>query len=180
MELAEFIEQALEDYRRRVYAIVNPLTPEELSWRPSVDTNSIGFLLWHVARVEDRWIQLFAQGKDEVWIRGGWYDRLGLPKGDTGVNYTAGQVAAFPEIARELLQAYFDAVREESLVYIRRLKAADFDDVPDGTPFPEFPATVKYFEGCTVGRMFRQLIGEEDQHLGHVAFIRGLKRGLGN
>jgi hypothetical protein len=26
--------------------------------------------------------------------------------------------------------------------------------------------------------MFRQLIGEENQHLGHVAYLRGLQRGL--
>ena len=59
------------------------------------------------------------------------------------------------------------------------LTDADFDAVPDRAPFPEFPASVRYFRGRSVGGIFRQLIGEEDQHLGQVSLIRGLKRGFG-
>ena len=71
-------------------------------------------------------------------------------------------------------------MREETLPYLRGLSDSDFDVVPeDRTPFPEFPASVRYFSGRSVGGIFKQLIGEEDQHLGQVSFIRGLKRGFG-
>ena len=69
-------------------------------------------------------------------------------------------------------------VRKETLEFVAGLTDSRLDDAPGRTPFPERPAAVKLFEGCTISRMFRQLIGEEYQHLGHVALLRGLQRGL--
>jgi uncharacterized damage-inducible protein DinB len=180
MRLSEFVEQCLEDYRRRVYAATAPLTEEEMHWRPNAESNSIAFLIWHTARVEDRLVNVFARGAEEVWKRDGWSVRTGIPEGDHGVNYSLEQVSALPPITKEDLQEYFDAVREETLPYLRSLSDDDFDVAPeDRTPFPEFPSTVRYFSGRSVGGIFRQLVGEEDQHLGQVSFIRGLKRGFG-
>ena len=179
MKLNEFVEQCLEDYRRRVYAATAPLSEDEMHWRPDAESNSIAFLIWHAARVEDRLAQRFARGEPEVWLRDGWHARMGIPEGDTGVNYTLEQVDAFPAVSRDTLVEYFDAIREETLPYVRALTAADFDLVPDRTPFPEFAASARYFRGRSVGGIFRQLIGEQDQHLGQIAFIRGLKRGFG-
>ena len=180
MKLNEFIEQCLEDYRRRVYAATAPLSEEEMHWRPDDESNSIAFTVWHTARVEDRLINVFARGAEEVWTRDGWSARTGIPEDDHGVNYTLEQVAALPPITKDDLQAYLDTVRAETLDYVRGLDDDDFDVVPeDRTPFPEFAASVRYFRGRTIGGIFRQLIGEEDQHLGQVSYIRGLKRGFG-
>ena len=121
MRLNEFIEQCLEDYRRRVYAATAPLSEEEMHWRPDAESNSIAFLIWHTARVEDRLINVFARGADEVWTRDGWSAKTGIPEGDHGVNYTLEQVAALPPITKEQLKEYCDAVREETLPYLRSL-----------------------------------------------------------
>ena len=180
MKLNEFVEHCLEDYRRRVYAATAPLSEEEMHWRPDAESNSIAFLIWHTARVEDRLINVFARGAEEVWTRDGWSAKIGIPEADHGVNYTLEQVAALPPITKDDLQQYFDAVRAETLDYVRSLNDDDFDSVPeDRSPFPEFPASVRYFRGRSISAIFRQLIGEEDQHLGQVSFIRGLKRGFG-
>ena len=180
MKLNEFVEHCLEDYRRRVYAATASLSEEEMHWRPDEESNSIAFLIWHTARVEDRLINVFARGAEEVWTRDGWSAKIGIPEADHGVNYTLEQVAALPPITKDDLQQYFDAVRAETLDYVRSLNDDDFDSVPeDRSPFPEFPASVRYFRGRSISAIFRQLIGEEDQHLGQVSFIRGLKRGFG-
>lgn len=179
MQLNQFVAQCIEDYRRRLYAAVAPLSEEEMHWRPDPESNSIAFLIWHTARVEDRLVHRFARGAPEVWLRDAWHDRMGIPESHTGVNYTIPQVAAFPTVPKDALQQYFDAVREETLPYVQTLTDADFDLVPDRTPFPEFAASVRYFRGRSVGGIFRQLIGEEDQHLGQVSLICGLKRGFG-
>ena len=178
MELGEFIEQTLEDYRRRVYAAVGPLSEEEINWRPDPESNSIAFLVWHVARVEDRWTNTFAKGAEEVWLRQSWYERFGLSEGEMGFSFDVDQLSAFPRLTIELLQGYFDEVREETLELIHGLRPADFDHAPDRSPFPERPAAVERFAGFTYALMFRQLIGEEDQHLGQVSYVRGLQRGL--
>ena len=181
MKLNEFVEQCLEDYRRRVYAATAPLSEEEMHWRPDAESNSIAFLIWHTARVEDRLINVFARGAEEVWLRDGWSAKTDIPEADHGVNYTLEQVAALSPITKDDLQQYFDAVRAETLDYVRSLNDDDFDAVPeDRTPFAEFPASVRYFRGRSISGIFRQLIGEEDQHLGQVSFIRGLKRGFSN
>ncbi len=178
MELGEFIEQTLEDYRRRVYAATEPLSEDEINWRPDPESNSIAFLLWHVARVEDRWTNTFARGVDEVWVRQDWHQRFGLPENEVGLRFDVEQLSAFPRLTIDLLHGYFDAVREENLELIRGLLPTDFDHAPERSPFPESPCAVERFAGFTYARMFRQLIGEEDQHLGQVSYIRGLQRGL--
>lgn len=54
MRVTAFIEDLLEESKRRLYRSLRDLTPEELAWRPAPDANSIGFIVWHIARVEDR------------------------------------------------------------------------------------------------------------------------------
>ncbi len=178
MAVTAFIEDLLEESKRRLYRAVRDLTPEELAWRPGPEANSIGFIIWHIARGEDRWLSGFAMdNRAERWIRDGWAARFGLPEGDTGVGFTVEQVDHFhlnmPPQAE--VQAYFDAVREDMLTYLRGLSEADLAVAPDRAPFPEVGTLPPNF---TIGRMFRQLIGEYNQHLGQVGYLRGLQRGL--
>ena len=62
MELKTFLEQTLDECKRRLYRTLQGLTPAELAWRPGAEANSICFMVWHVARVEDRWLHRFAGG----------------------------------------------------------------------------------------------------------------------
>ena len=178
MLLRDFIEETLEDYEVRVNAAVEPLTQDEMGWRPGPDANSITFIYWHVARVEDGWTNAFCKDEAGVWVRDRWYERLGMPEGDSGFGYSTEQLASFPEMPKDLLQSYFAAVRSETLAYLRGLSESDFDYVPGRTPFPEAPGTVSRFRSFSIARMYRQLIGEEDQHLGQISYVRGLQRGL--
>ena len=98
-----------------------------------------------------------------------------MPEADTGVGYTAAQVANFAMPPLADLQAYFDALRQDTLAYLRRIDANELDVAPQRSSFPEVGTLPDDF---TIGRMFRQLIGEENQHLGHVAYLRGLQWGL--
>jgi uncharacterized damage-inducible protein DinB len=176
MTIMAFIEQTLEESKRRLYRTLRDLRPAELTWQPGPEANPIGFLVWHMARVEDRWLARFAHGNHtELWIRDGWAQRLGLPESDTGVGYTAEQVAVFAMPPLDQVQAYFDAVRQHLLAYLRQLEPGDLEVAPGRSPFPEIGSLPADF---TIGRMFRQLIGEDNQHLGQVSYIRGLQRGL--
>lgn len=177
MDVTTFIEQTLDECKRRLYRTLQGLTPEELHWRPGMESNSIIFMVWHVARVEDRWLHRFAQDGPEVWQRDAWYQRCGLPEQATGVAYTAEQIASFPPLDLQVVLAYFDAVREETLTYLHNAAASALDVHPQRIPFPEVsnrPLPADF----TIGRMFRQLIGEENQHCGQIAYLRGLQRGL--
>jgi hypothetical protein len=182
MELKEFIEQVLSDYRSRFLRAIEGLSPEELAWQSNPNANSMAFIVWHVSRVEDRWLQRFAQEAQEVWIRDGWSEKTGIAEQGTGIGYTAEQLAQFPLVKGENLRQYFEAVGIETTTFLKGLEHKDFDFAPEREPAPDRPRALSNpaFAGCTIGRMFRQLVAEFNQHLGQIQYIRGLQYGIAN
>jgi hypothetical protein len=178
MELKGFIVQALNALQERYDRAIEGLTAEELAWQAGPTANPIAFIFWHITRVEDRLIVHFAQGKTDVWVRDGWYERWGIPAEATGLEYPPERLASFPLPPLSEMKAYSETVRHETLTYLRNLEAADFEVRPSGTPYPESKAAVAFFQNYTVGQMFCQFIGEANQHLGQVAYIRGLQKDL--
>jgi uncharacterized damage-inducible protein DinB len=169
MDFRDVLELGLDESKAVLYQQLEGLTREELTWQPGPESNPIGFIVWHIARVEDRWLHYFIQGKPELWEREGWYQKLGLPRTDTGGRYTAEQVARFPLPDMKQIQAYFDAVRLETLECLRGLKATDLERCPRPEERP----------GYTVARAMAHLVVEESEHIGQVWYLRGVQRGLG-
>ena len=106
------------------------LTPGEQAWRAGPDANSITWILWHMLRVEDMWFQFFIQRKSEIWERDGWNEKFGLPTRDNGFGHTSEEVAAFPTLDLAELIGYGDAVRAETLDYLRGVTQEEFERVP--------------------------------------------------
>jgi len=104
---------------------------------------------------------------------------------DGGAHYTAEQVAAFVFPDLKDLLAYSEAVRKETLVYLKGLKPEDFDRKvnlppppaptanPGGRPAPPRPPF-----NPVVGSMLLRLVTHLSQHAGEISYIRGLKRGM--
>jgi uncharacterized damage-inducible protein DinB len=72
MEIQGLIEGTLDDYRNRLATALAGLTTEELAWRPDHHSNPIGCMLWHLVRVEDRWIGYFVRGDEDLWVKNAW------------------------------------------------------------------------------------------------------------
>ena len=168
MDFNEIIRLSLEDYMGDLRKALEGLTSDERRYQPSPEAHHIDFAVWHMARVEDDWLQSFAQRTDTVWKREGWQEKLGLPERDSGFGYTAEQVANFPRFDFDELMAYYDSVRRETLRYLEGLTADDLDTCPHPERRPDY----------TIGKMFSHVIVEESQHVGQVAYLRGLQRGL--
>ena len=62
MDIKDLIAGTFEDYWSRLDAALDGLTSEELTWQPNTACNPISFIVWHMARVEDRWNPFFCQG----------------------------------------------------------------------------------------------------------------------
>ena len=165
MTLNQFIEDALEKEHEFLMDSLSGLTTEEQAWRAGPEANSITWILWHMLRVEDMWFQFFIQRKTEIWERDGWNKRFGLPTRDNGFGHTAEQVAVFPKLDLAELIGYGDAVRAETLDYLRNVTPEEFARVPREQR-PEM----------SVAAIFRQIIGEVYQHQGHIAYVKGLLR----
>ena len=131
------------------------------------DGEGVDFVLWHMARVEDNWVQGFGRGVETVWENGGWAARLGLPEQGNGWGYTVSQVGELPQFDLDLLNEYAAAFRAGTIGFLDGLSSDDLDRVPDPTR-PE----------VSIGSMLSHVIVEESQHVGQAAYLRGIQRGL--
>jgi len=91
------------------------------------------------------------------------------------LEYPPERVASFPVPALKEMQMYFEAVRQETRTYLQALDNTGFEDCPARTPYPESSRVMAFSRNYTVGQMFGPLIGEANQHLGQIAYIRGLQ-----
>ena len=168
MEVNDFILATLERMQQAVTTAVDGLTHEELAWRPGAEANPIGFILWHLLRVEDALVQATIQKKPQVWVSEKWYQKLNLPEADSGGRYTAEQVAAFPVPELKDLLGYAEAVRARTVEYLKAMTPDKFDEIIQ-TPF---------LGEVAIGKTFAFLLCEINQHIGQIAYLRGLQRGL--
>ena len=172
MSLKDFVRHALEMQRNDLLRSLHGLTPEDLAWRPAEQGNAIGFLAWHMARVEDMWVQRVFQGKQQLWQSDGWSGRLGMEAyaRDNGFGFDEAKLAAFRPPALPLLLAYMDAVRQKTLAFLDGWDA-------NGAPVQ---AVLPWDKGVTLGieRFWAQILWELNQHSGQAAYVRGLRRAL--
>ena len=150
---------------------LNGLTEDDLKWQPRTDANSIGWLAWHLTRVQDDHISSLA-GEEQLWIKDGWHAKFNRPPDpkDRGFGHTPEQVAAFGSPDVETLLAYHRAVLERSKRYFLTLSEDDLDrelDEPQYQPLP------------TVGVRLISVLADNLQHAGQVAYVRGLLQGIG-
>jgi hypothetical protein len=82
------VQALLNDAFQRVHELVGGVTDdlnEELStFRPDADANSVGWLVWHLTRIQDDHLA-DAAGVDQVWPA--WRDRFALPFDEFATRY---------------------------------------------------------------------------------------------
>jgi uncharacterized damage-inducible protein DinB len=161
---ADLLIDAFGRIREVVHEAVDGLTTDELAFRPDPRANSIGWLVWHLTRIQDDHIAGAAE-TEQLWTSEGWVDRFGLPlpPADHGYGHTADQVATVQVKSGELLTAYHDAVYEKTIRYVRHLTDADFDRVVDKAWDPP----------VTLGVRLVSVISDDLQHAGQAAYLRG-------
>jgi hypothetical protein len=188
MEVNELIKAGLGNAKRAVDRTLDGITKEELNWHPRPDANSIGLILFHMARSEDSFVNVRIQGKPQIWESGKWYQKLNKAVTDTGSHYTVEQVVAFivPELI-DLLD-YSDAVRQQTLEYLKDdLTPEKLDKKVNLPPIPQHlqntsdrksvPLSRPPFEPF-VGSLLIMTVTHLAQHAGEISYLRGLKRGM--
>ena len=91
-----------------------------------------------------------------------------MPATGGGTGYTVQQVADLAKFALADMLEYYDAVRESTLSYIDGIS----EDGLVETPHPERRP------GYTVARMLGHIMVEQSMHMGQIAYLRGIQRGL--
>jgi Protein of unknown function (DUF664) len=141
------------------------LTPDELTFRPDPDANSIAWLAWHAVRVQDDHVSALAN-RPQTWTEDGFEQRFGmdLDPGDIGYGHTTDQVAAVRPEGPDLLVAYLHAVTGRTLEYISHIDASELDRIIDRNWDPP----------VSVGVRLVSVIDDSIQHAGQARYIRGM------
>lgn len=160
--------ELLRDSFTRIIEHVDGLT-EDLSddvsfYRPTPKANSICWLIWHSARIQDAQIAHIA-GVDQVWFSDGWVDRfaLDLPRDAHGYGHTAEEVGKVRAPA-ELLAGYYHAVHRLTLEYIAGVTTEELARIVDENWDPPVTASVRLVS----------IIDDCAQHLGQASYVRGI------
>jgi uncharacterized damage-inducible protein DinB len=148
-----------------VRAAVKGLTPEQLRWAPGPAANPIGWLVWHLTRVQDSHVAEVV-AEDQVWIADGWARRFGVEADpdNTGYGHTPEEVARIkPENSAALIE-YYEAVAARTRKLLDGLTAADLDRVVDDNWDPP----------VTLGVRLISVADDDIQHAGQATYARGL------
>ena len=141
------------------------LDPAQLAETPAPGTNSIGWLVWHLARVQDHHIAELL-GEPQLWETGDWAGRFGLEPdpSNTGYGHSPADVAAVqPESAAALLD-YLAAADERTRSFLAGVAADDLDRVVDRRWDPP----------VTLGVRLVSIADDCAQHIGQAGYVRGL------
>ncbi|MFC0681696.1 DUF664 domain-containing protein [Lysobacter korlensis] len=151
--------------REVVHAAVEGLGEEGLRFRIDPEANSIAWLIWHLARIQDDHVADVADA-EQVWTAGGWAERFGLPfpASATGYGHSAADVAAVRGIDAEALLGYFDAVHDRTLGFLASLADQDLDRIVDTSWDPP----------VTLGVRLLSVLSDDLQHAGQAAYVRGV------
>jgi uncharacterized damage-inducible protein DinB len=147
-----------------VHEILGRLSDDDLARRVGPRANSIGWLVWHLARVQDQQVS-DAAGTEQRWTAEGWVDRFALPfdRLATGYGQPPEETDAV-RVAPALLEEYFDAVHAASVDYVRGLGDADLDRVVDKRWDPP----------VTLGVRLVSILADDLQHAGQASYVKGL------
>ncbi len=165
MDVHELLADLFGRVDEHVHEAVDGLTPAQLRTAPLPGANPIGWLVWHLARVEDHHVAELV-GDDQIWITADWAQRFGLEPDpeNSGYGHSSVDVAAVqPESAAALVE-YYEAVRARTRTYVAGLVPADLDRVVDRRWDPP----------VTLGVRLVSIIDDEIQHSGQAAYARGM------
>jgi uncharacterized damage-inducible protein DinB len=163
MTSAELLADAFGRVQETVHEAVEGLTASQLTARLDHDANSIAWLCWHLARVQDDHVA-GAFGVPQVWMEYGKRFELPFEPFDIGYGHSSRQVSQVTVSSADLLTGYHDAVHEQTIRLVSDITDADLRRVVDEGWDPP----------VTLGVRLVSVITDCLQHAGQAALIRGI------
>ena len=163
------VTDLLRDAYGRIHAelpsLLDGLDPRTMLWRPDAEANSIGWLAWHLTRVQDD--HLAGVGEcEQAWTAEGFAERFALPYAvdEIGYGHTSEQVGSFDVTDAGLLVGYHDAVHAMTMRVLDLMDDVALERVVDEGWDPPVTAAVRLVS----------VIGDAQAHLGQIGYVRGM------
>ncbi len=165
MNSTEVLTEAFGRLPELVHGAVKGLSPDQLRRAPADGANTVGWLVWHLTRVQDSHVAELLDA-EQIYLSGGWAAKFGLEPdpSDTGSGHSAAQVAAVAPVSWHVLVDYYGAVHARTIDHLAGLTDADLDRVVDENWDPP----------VTLGVRLVSVYDDDTQHVGQAAYVRGL------
>ena len=162
MECAEFITGIFIRISQVLEAALDGLNENEINQQPCSECNSIGWMVWHLTRVQDRFVAMLSNN-DQVWITEKWHEKFGREADirDIGYGHRPEDLATFKAPDAKTLLDYHHATLEKTKQYTNRISPEELDRVIDDSRAP------------TAALRLTAFISDNLQHAGQVAYLRG-------
>jgi Protein of unknown function (DUF664) len=144
---------------------VKGLSAQQLRWAPAPEANTIGWLVWHLTRIQDHHISQLL-GAAQVWQDGDWGPRfeLATDPDDTGYGHGPAEIVAVAPQSAQLLLDYYAAVAEHTRGLLDKVTDEALDEIVDRGWDPP----------VTLGVRLVSVLADDLQHAGQAAYVRGL------
>ncbi len=132
---------------------------------PSPGANTVAWLVWHLARVQDHHVAELLDA-DQLWVDGDWARGFGLgpDPSNTGYGHSAEEVATVRPERPDVLLEYLAAVDGRTRGMLADLTSADLDRIVDRAWDPP----------VTLGVRLVSVADDCLQHAGQAAYARGI------
>ena len=148
-----------------VDAAVDGLEAPQLNEPPAPGANPIGWLVWHLTRVQDHHISELLDTA-QIWTDAGFAERFALPPDPTNTGYGHGptEVSAVRPDGPGALTDYLAVVDARTRAFLAGVQADQLDTIVDRRWDPP----------VTLGVRLVSIADDCLQHAGQAAYVRGL------
>jgi uncharacterized damage-inducible protein DinB len=169
MRANEVLLGILNRVQEIVHMGLKDVTPEQLLYHPDGHPNSIGWLAWHLTRVQDNTIPRM-DGGPQLWTSAGWHAKFNMPAdpNESGHMHTPEQVAAVQPPDAQTLLDFHDAVAQRTRTFLEAQDSKTLDGPYDDARFNP---------PLTIGARLVGMLNDNFQHAGQMAYLRGMLKG---
>lgn len=166
MDVAELLREIHGRVPPLVEEAVEGLSPDELTWAPAPEANTVGWLVWHLTRVLDHHL---AELMGDTQLLPTFGDRFGRAPDPDEVGYgdTPEQVASVRPESTEALTSYHAAVQQRLSGFIDGCTTEGLERIVDERWDPP----------VTLGVRLVSMADDALQHVGQANYVRGLLPG---
>ncbi|MBX2999988.1 MAG: DinB family protein [Caldilineaceae bacterium] len=112
----------------RIVTLFDTMSEAQIRRHPTETTNSIAWLIWHMARVEDAGVNRLVAERLQVLDEGKWNRRMGLSIRHHGTGMTPQEMAELSDtVDLPSLREYYEAVRARTVEVVQSLQPEQLD-----------------------------------------------------
>lgn len=165
MDVSSLLLELFGRIRPLAAEAVDGLDAEQLSRSPGPGANTIGWLVWHLTRVQDHHVSELL-GTEQIWVGGDWARRCGLGPDPSNVGYghSPEEIRTVQPEGPDVLLGYLTEVDARTKAMLEGLTADELDKVVDRRWDPP----------VTMGVRLVSIADDCLQHVGQAAYVRGL------